>query len=192
MALLPLYQIIFHLKQMNMPMAAEVRFLLLWLISFYFFDTVSGWLTGEACGSGNCLYGYHCCSDSTGYCCPDGYICSGTICISLTVIIAPVVIGVVVIIVIIVIVIACKKKRAQGVIIAPNTNVGYNVQQQTTHQYGQQPGQPGSYPYGQPAHPGQMAYPPNPPPQGPPPYMGNPQYSTDPAYPPPPADYKTS
>ena len=39
MALLPLYQIIFHLNKMKMPMAAEVRFLLFWLMSFYFFDT---------------------------------------------------------------------------------------------------------------------------------------------------------
>lgn len=43
---------------------------------------VSGFIS-EICGKGACLYGYHCCSHSTGYCCPDGFVCSGSICISL-------------------------------------------------------------------------------------------------------------
>lgn len=85
------------------------------------------------------------------------------------------------------------EKRAQGVVIAPSSNVGYNVQHQqtTAYQYGP-PGQPGqqpmNYQYGQ---PGQGVYPPHPAqPQGPPAYPGQPQTSTDPAYPPPPMEYK--
>lgn len=85
------------------------------------------------------------------------------------------------------------EKRAQGVVIAPSTNMGYNVQtQQTTaYQYGP-PGQPGqqpmNYPYGQPGQGGYPTYPAQL--QGPPAYPGQPQTSTDSAYPPPPMDYK--
>lgn len=178
--------------RMKIPMAVKLDQAITCLIVLFFIDTVSG-LLGEVCGFGACFYGYHCCSQSSGYCCPDGFVCSGSICISLVVIIAPIVIGVIVIIVIVVVVIACKKKRAQGVVIAPSSNVGYNVQHQqtTAYQYGP-PGQPGqqpmNYQYGQ---PGQGVYPPHPAqPQGPPAYPGQPQTSTDPAYPPPPMEYK--
>ncbi|XP_061171734.1 cysteine and tyrosine-rich protein 1-like [Saccostrea echinata] len=162
---------------------AEIPEVLCFLILFLFCDFVNGFF-GESCGTGSCLYGYHCCSHSTGYCCPDGFICSGAICISLTVIIAPVVFGVIFIIVIIIVIIACKKKRARGVVIAPNTNPAIIQQQTTAYQYGQP--QPANYTYGQPGLVGYSSYPTA---QGPPGYPGQPQTSSDPAYPPQPAVY---
>ncbi|XP_062605718.1 uncharacterized protein LOC134267537 [Saccostrea cucullata] len=161
---------------------AEIPKVVFCLVLFLLCDFVSGFF-GEVCGSGSCLYGYHCCSHSTGYCCPDGFICSGAICISLTVIIAPVVIAVIVFIVIIVVIIACKKKRARGVVIAPNANPAV-IQQTTGYQYGQP--QPVNYPYGQPGQVGYSSYPAG---QGPPANPGQPQTSSDPAYPPQPAVY---
>ena len=51
------------------------------LVLFHF-PVVSG-DGGENCGIGNCLDGYHCCSVSTGTCCPGGFFCSGAKCVSL-------------------------------------------------------------------------------------------------------------
>lgn len=55
------------------------------VISYLFFNIlilVSGFIS-EICGKGVCFYGYYCCSYFIGYCCFDGFVCSGSICISL-------------------------------------------------------------------------------------------------------------
>ncbi|XP_022344203.2 uncharacterized protein LOC111137172 [Crassostrea virginica] len=82
----------------------------LWLLV----DDVSGdW--GENCGIGNCLDGYHCCSVSTGTCCPGGFFCSGAKCVSLVIVIFPCIVAAAMIGVTIVVVITCKKLKSKGI-----------------------------------------------------------------------------
>ncbi|XP_061165705.1 uncharacterized protein LOC133174621 [Saccostrea echinata] len=96
---------------------------------------------------------YHCCSGNI-WCCPSGYICTGTAtCISIGAIVGPIV-GLIAIIVYVVVCCICYKKRQQtpGVVYNPQT---------TQPGYGQPQayGQPQTYgqpqPYGQPQAYGQ-------------------------------------
>ncbi|XP_062576795.1 uncharacterized protein LOC134238692 [Saccostrea cucullata] len=63
-----------------------------------------------------CPSGYHCCSKIDSTCCSVGFICGGTVCISIAAIVIPCIIVVVIIVVVIVIIIK-KKKAHQGVVI---------------------------------------------------------------------------
>ncbi|XP_048735721.2 uncharacterized protein LOC125651182 [Ostrea edulis] len=81
---------------------------------------------GEACGSnllGTQLYcgsQYHCCDTVTQSCCADGYVCTGTICISIVAIVLPCVIAIVVIVAIISTIIIVKNSKVRkGKVISP-------------------------------------------------------------------------
>ncbi|XP_022329483.2 uncharacterized protein LOC111128247 [Crassostrea virginica] len=65
-----------------------------------------------------CPTNYHCCDDGLYTCCPSGYICAGTACISIAAIIVPIIIVVVIIVVVVVIIIK-KNNARQGTVINP-------------------------------------------------------------------------
>ncbi|XP_061174450.1 uncharacterized protein LOC133183516 [Saccostrea echinata] len=95
-------------------------FALILIIFACFIDLID---TAETCGSllGTQLYcpsGYHCCDKTASTCCAYGYICGGTVCISIAAIIVPCIIVVVIIVVIIVIIVK-KNKAHQGVVVSP-------------------------------------------------------------------------
>lgn len=112
------------------------------------------------------LSGYHCCSGSI-YCCPDGYICTGTLtCISIGVIVGPIV-GAIVLIISCVVCCVCYRRRRN---LPATASYGQQAQPQVAVSYGQQTtyGQPQAYGqpqgYGQPQAYGQpQGYPQSPP-----------------------------
>lgn len=89
----------------------SLRILVLWIL----INTVNG-LWGETCGEGfNCLSGYHCCSQSSGICCPNGFFCSGTSCTSLIIVIFPCIVAALILVVAIIVIITCRKLKAKGI-----------------------------------------------------------------------------
>lgn len=122
--------------------------------SFYLICTTEALNADGTCNSdSDCLLSfYHCCT-GTIWCCPSGYICTGSAtCISIGVIVGPIV-GLVLLVVCVVVCVVCYKKKQQtpGVVFNPQTQVnpGYGQQAppygQQTPPYGQQ-----VPPYGQP------------------------------------------
>ncbi|XP_062592461.1 uncharacterized protein LOC134253899 [Saccostrea cucullata] len=106
-------------------------FAFIFIIVASFIDLID---TAETCGSlyGNQLYcptGYHCCDETATTCCADGFICGGTVCISIAAIVIPCIIVLIIIIVIVVIIVK-KKNAQQGVVVSP----GYpQTSQNPTH-----------------------------------------------------------
>lgn len=73
-------------------------------------------LWGETCGAGfSCPTDYHCCSQSSGICCPDGFFCSGTSCTSLIIVIFPCIVAALILVVAIIVIITCRKLKAKGI-----------------------------------------------------------------------------
>nr|XP_022287127.1 uncharacterized protein LOC111099910 isoform X1 [Crassostrea virginica] len=113
--------------------------------------------TGVCYSDSQCIdSGYHCCT-GTSYCCPWGYVCSGSrSCLSIGTIVGPIVGGVVLLISCIIGCVCCRRRRNQQ----PPPTVTYGQTNATVVQgqqsYGQQAyGQPPAY--GQQAN-GQQAY----------------------------------
>nr|XP_022337554.1 uncharacterized protein LOC111133424 [Crassostrea virginica] len=128
---------------------------ILTLLAFLVISVVQGDLT---CSSDDdcALIGYHCCHGSI-YCCPDGYICTGTLtCISIGVIVGPVVGGIVLIVSCVVCCVCYRRRRNR----LPAT-VGYGQQPQVTVSSGQQVSYSHPQAYGQSQGYGQppVAYP---------------------------------
>ncbi|XP_048746420.2 uncharacterized protein LOC125658987 [Ostrea edulis] len=89
---------------------------------------------------------YHCCS-GTIWCCPSGYICTGSsTCLSIGVIVGPIV-GLVVLIVCVVVCCVCykKKQQTQGVVMSPQTTTQPGYGQPAAYGQPQGYGQPAAY-----------------------------------------------